>query len=245
MVTCTTYPCTMCSVWKTPTTAPELAADEVHVWSLDLEDIAADDACLSPDERERAERIATQRHRQRFVTARSTMRRLLAQYLGCEPAWLVFTYGEHGKPALQESDLSFNMSHSHEMVLYAVTRVRAVGIDVEWPRPKVAYEQIAERFFSLEEREALSAVATTEKKAAFYNIWTRKEAYIKARGDGITAGLDTFGVSMGADAALMYSDEGQAELARWQMQTLDPAPGYVAALCAEGAWRLRCLHYCA
>ena len=231
----------MCSAWKTPAAAPELATDEVHVWRLDLEDAVADDTYLSPDERERAGRIAAQRHRQRFVAARSVLRCLLAQYLGCEPAEVAFAYGEHGKPALQEGDLCFNLSHSHEMALYAVARARAVGVDVEWPRPKVAHEQIAERFFSLEEREALSSVSTPEKKAAFYNIWTRKEAYIKARGDGITAGLDTFGVSLGAEAALVHSDEGQAALARWRLQALAPSPGDVAALCAAGAWRVRCL----
>ena len=235
------YPCTMCSAWITPKAAPDLADDEVHVWRLDLEDAVVDAACLSPDERGRAESIATERHRRHFVAGRFTLRCLLAQYLGCEPAGLAFAYGEHGKPALQDGDLSFNMSHSHRMACYAVARARAVGVDVEWPRPGVAHEQIAERFFSLEEREALSAVVEGDKKAAFYNIWTRKEAYIKARGDGITAGLDTFGVSLGAEAALVHSDEGQAELARWRLQALDPASGYVAALCAEGAWRLRCL----
>ena len=83
----------------------------------------------------------------------------------------------------------------------------------------------------------------SDRPAAFYNIWTRKDAYIKARGDGITGGLDTFSVTLGAEAALLRSDEGRAEVARWQLATLDSEPGYVAALCAEGKWRLRCFRW--
>ena len=237
----------MSTVWEVPAAAPELATDEVHVWCLGLDEVAADisllGSCLSPDEHERADRLIHEQHRLRFVVARATLRRLLAQYLDLDPGAVAFAYGEQGKPALVEGGLFFNMSHSHEMALYAVARSREVGVDVEWPRPKVAHEQIAMRSFSLEEQEALRELDESDRLAAFYNIWTRKEAYIKARGDGITGGLDTFSVTLGAEAALLRSDEGRAEVARWQLATLDPEPGCVAALCAEGQWRLMCFRW--
>ena len=132
------------------------------------------------------------------------------------------------------------MSHSHELALYAIACNREVGVDVEWMRPQVAHEQIAARFFSLEEQEALVQVPTEERRAAFYNIWTRKEAYVKARGDGIAAGLGTFAVSLGAEAALLRSDEGRDEVERWKLMALKLADGYVAALCGAGVeWRMR------
>ena len=107
-------------------------------------------------------------------------------------------------------------------------------------RPQVAHEQIAARFFSLEEQEALAEVPDEARRAAFYNIWTRKEAYVKARGDGIAAGLGTFAVSLGAEAALLHSDEGRDEVERWKLVALEPANGYVAALCGAGVdWQVR------
>ena len=121
---------------------------------------------------------------------------------------------------------------------------RVLGVDIEWPRPRVEYEQIAARFFSPQEQAALMGRPAAERHAAFFNIWTRKEAYLKARGDGISAGLDTFSVSLGAEAELLHSDEGAAEAARWQLMALAPAPGYVAALCATNdGWRPRCFSW--
>ena len=135
--------------------------------------------------------------------------------------------------------LQFNLSHSGDWALCAVTTTGEVGVDIERVRRRsqVHRLKIAQRFFSAHEYRAINSVSPAAIDSAFFSGWTRKEAYIKARGDGITAGLDTFGVSLGAEAALVHSDEGQAELARWRLQALDPAPGYVAALCAEGAWR--------
>ena len=241
------------AVWRNGLGDERIGNGHVHVWYVDL---SAADTCvptpesvLSLDERARAAGMVQGENRRRFVVSRAVLRCLLSQYAEVAPEQLRFDYGPHGKPELASTGLAqglgFNMSHSGDVILYAVARGRSIGIDVEHERPRSNFMRIAERFFSVEECEALHAFPDRDRPSAFYRCWTRKEAYIKARGDGITAGLDTFGVSLGADAALMSSDEGQAELTRWQMQTLDPAPGYVAALCAEGAWRLRCLHYCA
>ena len=234
----------MSAVWEKPCNRPELNLDGVHVWRAQLIASATEvdvlSGCLSLDERERADRFAHAKHRARFVVARGVLRQLLGRYLGLDPAELGFDYGEHGKPALSSGELQFNMSHSHEMALYAIALDRQIGVDIEWPRTTVAYDHIAARFFSVREQAALAERPEIERRAAFYNIWTRKEAYLKARGDGISAGLDTFCVSSDAEARLLHSDAGATELARWKMTALTPAPGYVAALCAVGDWRLNC-----
>lgn len=238
----------MSTLWEAASTSPELRADEVHIWSVGLDlapaRVKALARCLSPDERQRADRFVHKNHRARFIVARGVLRQLLGEYLARDPVALTFSYGEHGKPDLLGGALEFNMSHSHELALYAVASGRVLGVDIEWPRPRVEYEQIAARFFSPQEQAALMGRPAAERHAAFYNIWTRKEAYLKARGDGISAGLDTFSVSLGAEAELLHSDEGAAEAARWQLMALAPAPGYVAALCATNdGWRPRCFSW--
>lgn len=227
----------MTIAWETPSSWPLLGGDEIHVWCVELDagdEVAALAACLSAEERERASGLPSETHQRRFVVARGRLRQLLGRYLGQAPGAIAFARGAHGKPFLQEGGLHFNGSHSHELALYAIAQSREVGVDVEWMRPHIAHEQIAARFFALEEQEALAQVPAEQRRAAFYNLWTRKEAYLKARGDGLAAGLSTFAVSLGAEAALLHSDEG------WKLMALEPAAGYVAALCgAGGDWRLR------
>ena len=233
----------MTITWETPSSWPRLSDDEIHVWCVELDaagEVAALAACLSAEERERASGLLSGTHQRRFVVARAMLRQLLGRYLDQDPSAVTFSHGAHGKPFLQKSELHFNVSHSHELALYAITHDREVGVDVEWMRPQVAHEQIAARFFSLEEQEALAQVPDEARRAAFYNIWTRKEAYVKARGDGIAAGLGTFAVSLGAEAELLRSDEGRDEVERWKLMALEPGDGYVAALCGAGAdWRVQ------
>ena len=233
----------MTIAWETPSGWPRLSDDEIHVWCVELDEageVAALAACLSADERERASGLLSGTHQRRFVVARGMLRQFLGRYLGQAPDAVAFSRGAHGKPFLPEGGLHFNVSHSHELALYAIACNREVGVDVEWMRPQVAHEQIAARFFSLEEQEALAQVPDEQRRAAFYNIWTRKEAYVKARGDGIAAGLGTFAVSLGAEATLLRSDEGRDEVERWKLMALEPADGYVAALCGAGVeWQVR------
>ena len=233
----------MTIAWKIPSDWPRLRDDEIHVWCVELDaadEVSALAACLSEEERERASGLLSGTHQRRFVVARGMLRQLLGRYLDQDPGAVTFSRGAHGKSFLQEGGLHFNVSHTHELALYAIAQSREVGVDVEWMRPQVAHEQIAARFFSLEEQEALAQVPDVARQAAFYNIWTRKEAYVKARGDGIAAGLGTFAVSLGPEAALLRSDEGRAEVERWKLMALEPENGYVAALCGAGVdWRMR------
>jgi 4'-phosphopantetheinyl transferase len=226
-----------------------LAEDEIHVWHVSLDrppsDVRRLARMLSPDEQERARRYRGERLRERFIVGRGILRMLLSRYVGCPPGRLRFAYGARGKPALapaEGSDLRFNVSHSDGLALYAVARGREVGVDVERLRELPRAERIAERFFSTEETAALKAEPAERRVEAFFTCWTRKEAYIKARGDGLAHPLDQFAVSLvpGEPARLWVAGDGDArEIARWSLDALPLAPGYVAALAARGrGWRL-------
>ena len=158
-----------------------------------------------------------------------------------------FVYGPHGKPELAsdggETGLRFNVSHSHGLALYAITRHREIGVDVERIRPEVASETIAEHFFSPREVAVLRALPATLQATAFFACWTRKEAYIKARGDGLSLPLDQFAVSLapGEPAALLYTAWDAQEAARWALHDLASGPGYRAAVAVTGHdWQLTC-----
>lgn len=230
------------AVWHNGLGDERIGDGHVHVWRVDLS--AADtripilESALSLDERARAARVPRGENRRRFVVSRAVLRCLLSRYAEVAPEQLRFDYGPHGKPELASTGpargLSFNMSHSGDVILYAVALGRSVGIDVEYQRHRSNFMRIAERFFSIEECEALHALPERDRPSAFYRCWTRKEAYVKARGDGIAAGLDTFSVSMDEDPCLLRSDEGTAEVARWSMADIVVEDGYVSALCAEG-----------
>jgi 4'-phosphopantetheinyl transferase len=176
------------------------------------------------------------------------LRVILGGYLNRAPERLSFSYSSHGKPALaEESDrdaIRFSVSHSHGVALYAFTRGRDVGIDLERIRADLAVVEIAERFFSQQEVAMLRAFRTEEQRQAFFRCWTCKEAYIKARGEGLSLPLDRFDVALapgGEPAAVLGTQRDPSEAARWSLLELDPGPGYVAALAVEGhGWRLTC-----
>jgi 4'-phosphopantetheinyl transferase len=160
---------------------------------------------------------------------------VLGQYLAGNPADLRFSYNDYGKPLLTgDHGLKFNLSHSHEVALVAVTRDAAVGVDVEHVRSDFASEEIARRFFSRLEVETFSSLPKEEKVAAFFRCWTRKEAYIKAIGKGLSQPLDGFDVTLApADpAALLRADED--DRLSWSMSVIAVGHGYAAALAVEG-----------
>ncbi len=224
-----------------------LRPDEVHVWHAHLDDHSADSwkSVLTEDEISRADRFHFAKDRNHFVVARGLLRKLLGGYAGVSASELRFTYSEKGKPALaetQESSLHFNLAHSHGRAIYAFSIGRELGIDLEFRREDFTGDKIAERFFSPTEIAVLATVPLELKQQAFFDCWTRKEAYIKARGEGLSMPLDEFDVSFapGAEAALLRNHKEPAEVARWTMQSI-PAPfGYVAALVVSGrGWRVK------
>ena len=190
---------------------------------------------LSAEEGGRAGQFRFERHRRRYVARRGILRELIGSYLDCDPASVAFVHNAYGKPAIAQSDLRFNLSHSHGMALYAFCRHADVGCDIERRDPKFAAEQIPERFFSHDEVRALRSLPLNEQTEAFFNCWTRKEAYIKAVGHGLSIALDSFDVSLipSEPAALRRGCDG------WSVQSFEPAPGFQAAVVAQGAdWRL-------
>jgi 4'-phosphopantetheinyl transferase len=219
----------------------QLQPDEVHVWLADLNQHSADSlkSLLVEDEILRAERFRFEKDRKHYTVARALLRRLLAGYLGRTAGELRFKYAEKGKPSLEgveKSSLNFNLAHSHGKAIYAFSHGRELGVDLEFLREDFGGEEIAERFFSSGEIAALRNVPAELTKQAFFNCWTRKEAYIKARGEGLSMPLDAFDVSLrpGEAAALLRNHKEPAEVRRWSMQSLSVPDGYVAALVVEG-----------
>jgi 4'-phosphopantetheinyl transferase len=212
----------------------------VDVWRIALDqpaDIVADlRGVLAAAEIERAERFRVDLGANRYIVGRGAMRPLLERYTGVRAEELTFVHNEFGKPELPGSEIMFNLSHSHGIALFAVTRGRAIGIDIERIREEVTMDKIAERFFSPAEASALSALPGHQRAEAFFNCWTRKEAWIKARGHGLSIPLNSFEVSLapGDPARLLATRPDPEEASRWSLLALDCEPGYAAALAVAG-----------
>ncbi len=215
-----------------------LRTDTAHVWAVDLERETHTLAeALSADEWMRADRFVFEKHRAHFVAARGYLRAILAKYMQCKPGELAFFYGEHGKPALappwDKSQLRFNLSHSDGLALIAVSMRHEIGVDVEHLSRKVGQmKDIAKRSFASGEYERLCALPREEQRRAFFCCWTRKEAYLKAMGTGLTHSLKNFEVSLGRKAELLWIKKGNIE--DWTLQHLEPAEGYVGAVAIAG-----------
>ena len=226
------------SIWVSPTESLSLETGEVHVWRIELEQpgsvLEKFRSTLETDELERASRFHFDKHRNSFVVARGFLRYVLSRYLECKPETLRFSYGDYGKPAL-DGRLHFNMSHSHRVALLAITEDRQIGVDVEHIRADFATEDIARRFFSHSEVESFNSLPQEEQVAAFFRCWTRKEAFIKATGKGLSQPLDKFDVTLapGMAAALLRVDEDDAS--RWSMSDIDVGSDYAGALVVEGS----------
>ncbi len=216
----------------------------VHLWRASL-DCAPQESerlasLLSEDEKARAARLRVPAVRERFIAGRGLLRRLLGMYLGAPPESLRFAYRPHGKPYLHPEiaapDVRFNLSHSQGLALFAFARGREVGVDLEIVRADRDHTRLASRFFSAREVDALAALDPGDRMAGFFRCWTRKEAYLKARGEGLAIPLDSFSVSVGAGETdcLLEAIGTPSEAARWRIIAVDAAPGYAAALAVEG-----------
>jgi 4'-phosphopantetheinyl transferase len=221
-----------------------LAANEVHIWRIDLtptgNDIRQYRTLLSADEVQRADAFHFVRDRWRFTVARAALRQILGGYLNLPAQELRFCYGPKGKPDLangqERSGIKFNLSHSSDIALLAVASGLSVGIDVERINIEFATEDIASRYFSTTEVQALRGVASGQRGEAFFACWTRKEAYIKALGEGLSVPLDTFAVAFTPEipAAILQVEGNPAEVERWSIYDIDAGEGYKAAVVVEG-----------
>jgi 4'-phosphopantetheinyl transferase len=239
--------------WRPPPAEFALAEDEVHIWHarLDLSEAQCQALArlLSPDERKRAQRFYFEQHRQRFIAGRGILRLILGRYLRLAPHQLQFSYEPRGKPGLTDScggeGLRFNLSHSQDLALFAVTCDRAIGIDLEQIRPLSDTEQLAQRFFSPREYAAICASPPPQKQATFFRYWTCKEAYLKATGEGI-ARLKQIEVVLAPEASPSLHDiSGHRQvLTRWRLEELVPADDYAAAVAVAGRdWQLKCWNF--
>ncbi len=229
-------------LWPPGPAAPQIGPDAVHVWAASLapprEEREALATILSDDEQERAARYLVAGPREQFVVARGVLRSLLGRYLGVEPRGLSFGQNRHGKPILLSpgSRLHFNVSHSREVALYAFALRGEVGVDVEHCRPHASHLDLARRFFTPAEADALTALPLGESESAFFRVWTRKEAFLKLLGLGLAGGTESFEVSVPPDEPArlvrLHGQEGPA--ARYALENLTPAEGYAGALAVEG-----------
>lgn len=229
----------MTITWPPPESPSELKEREVHVWAAPL-DLAEDDVArladlLSADERERARRFVFERDRRRFICGRGTLRSILATYLNIEARALAFAYSPRGKPSLTSGEgLKFNLGHSGDLMIAGVTRECEIGVDVELIRPMEDAEEIANRFFSEREASGLRASPASERDGAFFNLWTRKEALLKATGEGLSESLNQVEVSFlaGDPARVIGMPRGHVTADQWTLVELNPAAGFVGALAA-------------
>ncbi len=239
------------SGWPSPPTHPDLADDEIHVWCAGLDKLVSDLPAfagpLSESERKRADRFQFDRDRNRFIVRHGLLRMILGRYLNIEPARVAFAYESRGKPLLHGPAVTppfhFNLSHSNGLALIAGTRQAALGVDVERVRFIPEADQIAAKFFSPREGAMLHAIPAEQKMEAFFHCWTRKEAYLKATGEGIADALPRIEVSLspGQPARLLRINGDTQAASLWSLSALAPAPGFVGAMAIKtGRLKLAC-----
>lgn len=236
--------------WQTAAVPPRLQAGELHIWKITL-DRDEDQwqslmALLSTDERIKASRYRFEQHRRRYAVGRAALRILLGGYLDRAPEALHFVYNDHGKPSLANDDsgLRFNVSHSGEIMLAGFVLNSEIGIDIEAFRQDIDYMGIGQRWFSEQESNTLRDLPEEKRTGTFFRTWTRKEAYIKARGLGLSYSLNRFSVSLDETSpALLEHQDGSQETKSWQIHDIEVSSAYSAAVAMEAArWDIRHYH---
>jgi len=192
---------------------------------------------LSADETARAKKFKFDKHRNRFIAGRGALRAIVARYLKTSAEELRFAYSENGKPALvgEAAGIHFNLAHTEDLALVAVTRIGLIGVDVEAVRPMKNVDELVARFFSARENALFQKVPEAEKPEAFFNLWTRKEALLKATGEGITRSLSLVEVSFlpGEPARLLAISGDEKKAAEWTLRDFSPVAGFVGAIAIQ------------
>jgi 4'-phosphopantetheinyl transferase len=227
--------------WTSSPDSLKLERRHVDIWRISL-NLTVDSvkllfSSLSADETQRAIRFHFPADRDRFIAAHGILREILGRYLRYKPSELAFSVNQYGKPALVNSDLEFNLSHSGDFALLAITQGRKIGVDVERIRTNMELENIASHNFSRLEISELMALPPEQREIGFFNCWTRKEAYIKAHGLGLSLPLDSFDVSLSPDQPVIFRaarHNNSQESIRWTLCSLDINPNYAGALAVEG-----------
>ncbi len=244
-------------MWRDPDEIPVLQAGLVYVWRVQVTDFSAClpalHSLLDKAEQERVHRFIFERHRLAYLVMHGALRILLGHYLGLPPRQVCFAYNPNGKPSLDFGRLSisavpdfqFNISESSGVGLMAFGLCGELGVDVEAWRPQVDFERLAQRFFAPPESQALLSLPEEQRQAAFFDGWTRKEAYMKARGLGFALPLDDFVVALrpGEAPCLLQTREAGVNVREWHILALQPGEGLAGALAVHGAARLETLAF--
>jgi 4'-phosphopantetheinyl transferase len=233
--------------WQSPDKFPILRQNEVHLWLASLarsqQEIATFWETLNAEERQRAKRFVMPQHRERFIVARGMLRQLLANYLNYPAPQIKFSQGTYGKISLHQllmptAKIKFNLSHANNYALFAFAIDRDLGVDIEYMRADIEMEDIAQRFFSPAEASALLSLPKEARSQAFFNCWTRKEAFIKALGKGLYYPLHEFDVDIkvNGETKVDLSIHDQAlQDKNWSLFSLNTISNYAAALVVEGS----------
>jgi len=227
--------------WSRSVSHFELQPHQVDIWRVSLDSYPASaqraDSTLSADESERAAKFHFKKDRHRFILAHACLRDILSRYLHCDTGQINFSTNAYGKPILlSNTEIEFNLSHSGDYILIAVARGHKVGVDVEHLRMDLEHDKMARRFFSQVEYNEFNAIPHEQKMIAFFNCWTRKEAYIKAHGLGMSLPLDSFDVScsLNEPAVLRATRPDPNEASKWTLLSLEVHPEHAGALAVEG-----------
>jgi len=224
--------------WPAAPAALPALEGTVHVWAVRLDDASVDlragRELLSPDERERASRFHFEQHRRRYLISHIALHEILGRYLQIDPAQLDFDLGSNGKPrlkaALVASGIDFNLSHSHEVALLAVNRIGEIGVDIEYAKPDFKFQEIAERFFTAREVAAMRNLPPELQRQAFFKCWTSKEAFLKAKGTGLSGKLDEVEITLGVPDQVRV----HASVPGWSLTELDSIETYESAVVVAG-----------
>ena len=212
-----------------------LSDRDVHVWSTNLDrsptQIDEFRQFLTTQECQRAAKFINPTHGDRWIVARGYLRQILSQYLDRAPAQIVLTYSQHGKPAIEDTQIQFNLSHSRDRAIYAISAKSPVGIDIEYIHPLPAAD-LVDRFFSPAEQGIFHRLPLDRQQAAFFHAWVQKEAYLKACGTGLSTPVDQIEVSIDPDTPAAIISTPVASI--WQIYKLDISPEYASAIVIGG-----------
>ncbi|MEQ8672473.1 MAG: 4'-phosphopantetheinyl transferase superfamily protein [Aggregatilineales bacterium] len=209
----------------------QLNQGEIHLWSawFSAHDATPYRALLSEDEIRRADRFIVDKVREHFIIGRGILRTLIGRYVGIAPETLKFNFSERGKPAINHPIICFNLSHSADLLMLAIINDAEIGVDVEHIRPMREMRSVAHDNFSAQEFSTWERLPEAKKQSAFYTIWTRKEAYIKATGDGFRLPLKSFTVSHDSPPRFLHMDDD--DINRWSLYEPETATDYAGAIC--------------
>ena len=232
-----------CPNWVNPPEKLTLLKNEIHLWraNLDLSSVIINKfaSSLSADEITRANRFRFEQHRDRFIVGRGILRQLLANYLQIKSDLIIFEYSDRGKPqitsSLNQDNLQFNVSHSQDLALYAFNYQRIIGVDLEYIKDNIDYKQLAKRFFNPQEFQLINSYPANQQKTIFFQLWTAKEAYLKATGDGLAGSLDTieFTLNKNNRLNLVTIKQDQAAASCWFINNFIPQDNFIATTAVE------------